>query len=220
MRLWWSPGLGCYQGPCLGLWSWCSRGSCWCLWLELLPKAKWMLVFWAAVGDYVDVWRLCCQGRTCWSKWTLLHLRPWGYQGPFCCWAVFGYWSFGSQGLCWSPSPMLPPKAMQMFLVYTATWGTVLTCPSLTLLTIHYTQDKWLWPSSRQQCRADPGGRVVSELAPRAWGCPRVCLAPREWAQESSAPHLSWGGVGEGDMAFFLLNPCCLWQFCELTLRS
>ena len=22
---------------------------------ELLPKAKWMLVFWAAVGDYVDV---------------------------------------------------------------------------------------------------------------------------------------------------------------------
>lgn len=37
-------GLCCCPGPCLGLWSCCSRRSSWCPWPVLLLKAIWMPV--------------------------------------------------------------------------------------------------------------------------------------------------------------------------------
>jgi hypothetical protein len=86
----WCHGPCCCQGPCLGLLSWCSWGSCWCLWPTLPPTAMQISMVCASVWSHVDfhglcwhtgpywclwsLYGLCCYLRLCWYPWARLLL--------------------------------------------------------------------------------------------------------------------------------------------------
>ena len=94
---------------------------------------------------YADLGGFCC------------HPRPLGYSSPFCCQKLgLGLWSVLLQLMS---QAILQPKAIQMFLVWTATWGTVLSwsCPHLgstTELTL-VACGQVSWPQRQESKRAN-----------------------------------------------------------------
>lgn len=113
-RAWWGICSGCYQGPCLGSWSWC-------IWVcvdacDLNTKARKGQMDVHSLGYK----RIPCvyecstavgnRGLVCMSG-LYWYLRPWAYLGPCCCWEpCLGPWSYGSQVLGYVLGPCYHQK--------------------------------------------------------------------------------------------------------------
>jgi hypothetical protein len=157
----------------LSKWSPKTKGYPWSGLLRR-PCGVWRLC--AATGAHADLSNLCC------------HLRLWGHKGPYCSQGpCLGLLSYGTQGLCWHHRPMLAPKAMQMYLVWTAAHTVLSWSHSSPATTLRTGATLYLG----QHSRADPDMR---EWLSQPWR--------HEWGRAVSASSLWWGGLGKGKMSF------------------
>lgn len=92
-------------------------------WFALLLETMWMSDGHAAIGGHAEVACIAtgCHGDTQAQAHAVARGYVWAHDP--------------SQSLCWCPRSMLPPRAMQRFLVWTAAWATVLSWPSPLLAT-------------------------------------------------------------------------------------